>query len=274
MWLIPELYERGWEYSKYRAEEEFRKDVVINDIKYQLVVDVQAEEEFFGVYLYAYERTCLYENDICPEGRDYNCDTCKHNIYNNDIDGGTQINLMTGEITNGPIDADTETCNMKLHFQPEFYTLLTEEQQEDVRYVYVEAFEYNMPDIMDGKTIEIPAGWEVPVMQRYEVLFSFVAEAFGRDEDEAWEDARDAFSCDYHVSDHVMKQVDPTDEWLKVVGLRDNQLDILLEVLDDHRYAVIDTLKDEHMGMDEQFETRKHIDEIDKLIERLKEARA
>ena len=111
-------------------------------------------------------------------------------------------------------------------------------------------------------------------LTHYEILFSFVASIFAKSEDEAYENAWDAFTCDHHISDARIEQVEPHEDWTKVIGLRDAQLDILLEVLDDHRYAVIDTLKDEHLGMDEQFETRQYINEVDKLIERLKEARA
>lgn len=252
MWLIPELYERGWEYSKYRAEEEFRKDVVINDIKYRLLADVQIDEEFFGIYLYEYDKEM-------PE----------------EINGGTQITLMTGEIMEDEVNSDTDICHIKLHFQPEFYTLLTEELQEETRLVYAEAFQYNMPDIIDGGILEIPVGYEIPVVQQYKALFTAYMTVEGMDEDEAKEAAWDIFrDGGWPTSWLEIKQEDPgTEDWRTPI-LNDSQLDILLEVLDDHRYAVIDTLKDEHMGMDEQFETRKHIDEVDKLIERLKEARA
>ena len=251
MWLIPTLHDAGWEYSNWRAEEEFHKDVMIEGVKHRLVADVQYfDEGFFGVYLYNY-----------LEGQD-----------DIEIDPETMIHLITAEMLDGE---ENDPYRLKLIFHPEIFELFSEEEIEDIRLVYAEAFELNMPDIEPGKIIEIENGWKIPVVQQYKALFTAYMTVEGKDEDDAKDVAWDIFrDGGWSTSWLEVKQEDPgTEDWRTPI-LNDSQIDILLGVLDDHRYAVIDALKDENLGMDEEFETRKYIDEIDKLVKRLKEARA
>lgn len=247
MWLIPELHERGWEYSKYRAEEEFRKIMTtIEGVERRIVVDVQYfDETFFGVYSY----------NADPEA---------------DLD--RYSHLITAEMLDAENDDDPYRLKLVFH---DNLKLFTEEQVEEMRLVLAEALQYNIPDIVDGGILEIPDGYKIPIVQQYKALFTAYMTVEGADEDEAKEVAWDIFQDGGWSTSYLeIKQEDPGAEDWRTPILNDSQLDILLEAMDDHRYAVIDTLKDEHMGMDEQFETRKHIDEVDKIIERLKEARA